>query len=148
LDTPTGANVADGQAILVRRRVDLDSPVFAYAAFILENQRIEPQETTDARWVMRTDGGSVLDPKNAAVKAGSAQDQSRIVFGPFSVPWSGGRKNAGFVYYARSPGAGGFSDDYELAITNLKSFDGLDAADLQFTYRFFPRSRGEAQRTP
>ena len=41
----------------------------------------------------------------------------------------------------------GFSDDYELAITNLKSFDGLDAADSQFTYRFFPLSRGEAHVT-
>ena len=134
----TGATVADGQVILVRRKVDLESPAFAYAAFILENQRFEPQERTDARWVLRTDGGSVLDPKNAAVKTGVAQDQRRIVFGPFSVPWSAGGKNAGFVYYARSPGGGGFSDDYELAITNLKSLDGLDAADSQFTYRFFP----------
>jgi hypothetical protein len=134
----TGAKIADGQVILVRRKVDLDSPAFAYAAFILENQRFEPQERTDARWVLRTDGGSVLDPKNAAVTTGSAQDQSRIVFGPFSVPWSSGGRNAGFVYYARSPGGGGFSDDYELAITNLKSLDGLDAADSQFTYRFFP----------
>ena len=127
--------------ILVRRKVDLDSPAFAYGAFILENQRFEPQERTDGRWVLRTDGGSVLDPKNAAVKTGSAQDQSRIVFGPFSVPWSSGGKNAGFVYYARSPGGGGFSDDYELAITNLKSLDGLDAADPQFTYRFFPANQ-------
>jgi hypothetical protein len=140
----TGAEIADGQVILVRRRVELDSPSLAYGAFILENQRFEPQERTEARWMMRTDGGSVLDPKNVAAKAGSAQDQSRIVFGPFSVPWSAGAKNAGFVYYARSPGGGGFSDDYELAITNLKSFDGLDAADSRFTYSFFPLSRGDA----
>jgi hypothetical protein len=139
--------IADGQLILVRRKLDLDSPAFAYAGLILENQRVEPRERTDARWVLRTDGGSVLDPKNAAVKTGSAQDQSRLVFGPFSIPWSAGAKNAGFVYYARSPGGGGFSDDYELAITNLKSFDGLDAADSQFTYRFFPLGRGEAART-
>lgn len=59
---------------------------------------------------------------------GSAQDRSRIVCGPFSVAWSAGGKNAGFVDHARFPGGGGSSDDYELAITNLKSFDGLDAA--------------------
>lgn len=134
----TGAKVADGQVILVRRKLDLDSPAFAYAAFILQNQRFEPQERTDARWILRTDGGSVLDPNNVAVKMGSAQNQSRIVFGPFSIPWSGGGSNSGFLYYARSPGGGGFSDDYEVAMTNLKSFDGLDAADSQFAYRFFP----------
>jgi hypothetical protein len=100
-------------------------PGFRLRRVILENQRFEPQERTDARWILRTDGGSVLDPKNAAVKTGSAQDQSRIVFRPFSVPWSAGGKNAGFVYYAQFPGGGVFSDDYELAITNLKSLDGL-----------------------
>jgi hypothetical protein len=82
----TGVKIADGQLILVRRKLDLDSPAFAYAGLILENQRVEPRERTDARWVLRTDGGSVLDPKNAAVKTGSAQDQSRLVFGPFSIP--------------------------------------------------------------
>jgi hypothetical protein len=138
-----GAKVSDDQVILARRRVDLDSPTYAYGAFVLENQRFEPHERTDVRWIVRTDGGSVLDPRSPAVKTGSANDKSRIEFGPFSVQWSNAGSKAGFMYYARFPGGGGFSDDYELALTDLKSFDGVDAADPRYKYRFFPLSRGE-----
>jgi len=76
-----------------------------------------------------------LDQNNPAVSTGVARDQHRIVFGPFTIPWSGEAQGSGFVSYARIPGGARSSDDWELSMTDLTSFAGVDAADRRFVYR-------------
>jgi len=135
----TGTPVSDGRVVLVRRRTKLDDPFFVYGAFILESERSDPKARTDYRWILRTDGSSVLDPTNASASQGSAKEQGRVTFGPFSIPWSGGATGNGFLYYPRFPGSGRSSDDWELCITELSSFTKIDdAANPRFVYKTSP----------
>jgi hypothetical protein len=134
----SGVPIADGRVVLVRRQLRLDEPAFAYGAFILENQFLRERESMGYRWLLRTDGGSVLDPADARVSQGSAADRSRIAFGPFRIPWSAAGAGNGFVYYPRSPGAARSSLDWEMCLTDLTSFARLDAADPRFVYRTSP----------
>ncbi len=133
-----GAPVRDGQVVLVRLRVALDDARWAYGAFVLESQRMNPHERTDYRWIARTDGGSVLDPTDAAVSQGMARAQNRVTFGPFSIPWSAHIRRSGFLYYPRFPGSGHSSSDWQLCITDLTSFAGIDAGNLRFVHRTSP----------
>jgi hypothetical protein len=134
----TGTAATDGQVVLVRRRQKPDDPAYTYGAFILDSERIEPQERTDYRWILRTDGGSVLDPAHPSVSQGSATNQNRVTFGPFTISWSGHEAGKGFLYYPRFAGSVRTSDDWELCLTQLSSFSNIDAADPQFVYKTSP----------
>jgi hypothetical protein len=137
--------IPDTRVVLVRKK-PADSKNYAYGAFILREQRFEPTETVSYIWVFRMDGQGKLDPSDPAVQTGDAQlgqptasgPRNGIAFGPFDVPWSGARPGFGFVYYPRYPGAQRSPDDWELAVTDLTSFAGLDAADPQFGYKTSP----------
>jgi hypothetical protein len=129
--------VNDGRVVLTRLRLALDVPSYACGAFVLQSQRLEP-ERTDYKWIVRTDGGSVLASGNAAVSTGLARQQSAVAFGPFHISWSGHDAGSGFVFYPRFPGAGRSSDDWELCVTDLTSFERLDAADSRFAYKTSP----------
>jgi hypothetical protein len=65
-----GTPASDGRVALVRQRLKLDDPTYAYGAFILRSQRFAPQERTDYEWAFRTDGGGVLDLATPAVNRG------------------------------------------------------------------------------
>jgi hypothetical protein len=134
----SAAPVRDGVVVLVRRRMTLDDPSYVYGAFVLDSERSDPKERTDYKWIMRTDGGSLLDPSLPSVTTGSAKDKNGIAFGPLRVSWSGGEPGRGYVYYPRFAGSSRSSEDWELSITELTSFERVDAADPHFVYKSSP----------
>jgi hypothetical protein len=137
--------IPDTRVVLVRKKLS-DSKTYVYGAFILREQRFEPDETMNYSWVFRMDGKGKFDPSDPAVQTGDALrqqptpagPQKRMAFGPFDVPWSGARPGFGFVYYPRYPGAQRSPDDWELSVTDLTSFAGLDATDPRFVYKTSP----------
>jgi hypothetical protein len=134
----SGTAAIDDRVVLVRLRLKLDDPTYAYGAFILQSERGTPREQTDYTWVFRTDGGSLFDLTQHSVSQGIVKDQGQVSFGPFRVPWSGSGAGKGFLYYPRVPGSGRSSDDFELCLTDLASFSGVDAADPRFIYQTSP----------
>ncbi len=132
-----GTPVKDGAVVLIRRRLTPEAPSYVYGAFKLESQHYASNFTLDYQWVLRTDGSGVMDHTQTAVSAGSAHGQ-RVSFGPFSVSWSQHDRGSGYVYYPRFPGARRSSDDWQLCVTTLTSFDGIDASDPRFVYKSSP----------
>ena len=133
----SGLEVSNGRIVLVRRKVALDEPAYVYGAFVMDSH-IDPKEEVDYHWILRTDGGGDLSPAAGVVAEGSSKAQHRVSFGPFRIPWSGNRPERGYVYYPRFTGSGRSSEDWELCLTELTSFAGIDAAHPQFVYKSSP----------
>lgn len=120
--------VEDGQVVLVRKGK-------AWGGYQLFDQKARTAgkagDTARVRWAYRDDGNSELFGEEV-VTGELAVEGWDIKFGPFSLRWSAG----GYVYYPDPKGEmQGDRERQFVAITDLKSFDGLDAADEKWDYR-------------
>lgn len=119
--------IPDGLVVLVRSGS-------SYGAFILKDQKLEP-ETMTYTWYYRSDGQGKLDPNDPAVETGTGRG-SPITFGPFRVHWSTHGEGSGWIYYPNFPGGTIQAGDTHICVTEWRSLENIeDASDPKWVYK-------------
>lgn len=134
------APIPDGNIILVK-----DGNT--YGAFILKNQRMDP-ETTDFTWYLRSDGKGSLDPADKAVSSGSVSKTKQLIeFGSFQVEWSVSTNGSGYIYYPNVSGGIGVSGlrnrPWLLCVTPETDITKIDATDPKWVFKGSSNERGQ-----
>lgn len=128
--------VLDGYVVLVRRNGK-------YGAFILNNQKITPQQG-EYEWWCQADGSGNLDKPSKTLSTDSGiisrKFRDNIEFADFKLSWSASSQGRGCLYYNHFPGETPAIDDVYFCITTLKSLKGVDAADSKWEYKAVPKS--------
>ena len=128
----SATEVPDGHVVLLKRKNE-------FAAFILKNQRISPEET-DFVWYFRTDGRGTFAPGDPAVSTGVVTNATQISFATFSVNWSihitgRGMTASGWVYFPNGQYDFFKAADYAMCVTTETNVAGIDARDRRWKYR-------------
>jgi hypothetical protein len=122
-----GSALPDGTHVLLRKG---DS----FGGFELIDQITDP-ESCAYNWWFRSDGKSDFDEQ---VTRGTSQANKangmKIAFGPFDLEWSMSGKGSGWIYYGKMPAAEVGHGDQRLSVTELKSFEEVDAGDRKWIY--------------
>lgn len=121
--------IADGRVVLVRENGK-------YGAFILHNQGVEP-EKAEYEWWHQSDGSGNLNKSLKTVSFGRGVTP-RISFMDIDISWSGRTVGEGWIYYKHSPADNVNRDELHICITELKSVDGINAADPKWHYKSTP----------
>lgn len=122
--------VPDGYIVLLKRTNER-------AAFILRNQKINP-ETTDYDWYYRADGRGTFPVGDPAVSTGYVSNASQVAFATFTVDWSINANGKGWVYFSRNPAEFGMAADYLMCVTTETNLAVVDAGDPSWDYRARP----------
>jgi len=125
--------VSDGAVVLVRKG-------HMYGAFILLNQRVDP-ERTDFVWYYRTDGQGDLGEGPPAVRSGKGRGGS-IKFGSFEISWSAAEEGKGWLYYGKLPGQEVGPQDVRICVTEHRDVKDLDASAPQWLFKGSPTDPG------
>lgn len=120
---------ADKQVVLVTNST-------AVGAFRVMNQRTAGQGKASVQWMYRADGKTDLSGNNVTKGSADLSGWDTIQFGPFSIKWSSGMPGKGLLYYPDPNGElQGKPERPFAAITDVYSFEGLDAADPKWEYK-------------
>jgi len=127
--------VPDGHVVLLKRKNE-------FAAFILRNQKLSPEET-DFVWYFRADGRGTFAPGDPAVSTGVVTNATQISFATFSVNWSihtagSGMIGSGWLYYPNGQYDFFKATDYAMCLTTETDLAGIDATDRRWKYRVRP----------
>lgn len=128
--------VRDGTVVLVKQNG-------VYGAFRIKEQKLSTTDEVKYEWFYRSDGGGEFTGSN--VKHGVASGiPSRtipgkvIIFGPFSINWSGKDNGWGWIYYDRYAGEKVQKNDIGLCIAGNVDVRKVNAADPKWVYKSSP----------
>jgi hypothetical protein len=122
--------VPDGRIVLLKRRNEV-------AAFILNNQRMSPEQT-DFHWYYRSDGKGTFPMGDPAVSSGFVSNASKVAFSTFTVQWSMNTDRLGWVYFSSSPVELGKDADFVMCVTTETNLGAIDANAPSWKYRARP----------
>jgi hypothetical protein len=104
-------------------------------AFVFRRVSVDTWGKCDYEWAWRDDGGTSLDPSDAAVRHGRTESAARIDLGGVRVGWSDHAEGSAWLRYAQEVGEPVADESPRLCVTDATSFAGLDLADPRWTYR-------------
>jgi hypothetical protein len=122
--------VPDGQVVLLKRNNEV-------AAFVLQNQRMKPEQT-DYYWFYRSDAGGTFRLGDPALSVGFVSNATQVSFSTFAVQWSINTTGVGWVYFSAGPTDFGKAAAYVMCVTGETNLAAIDANDGRWRYRARP----------